>query len=280
MRRTALTIAGSDSGGGAGIQADLKTFQEHHVFGMSALTAVTAQNTRGVQGVFPVEVKGLEEQLRSIGDDMPVHAVKTGMLFDADRIKAVVNAIHRYEWSNIVVDPVMIAKGGDSLLSESAHEFLMKNLLPITDVITPNIPEAEVLTNMTIHTLADRKEAAIRLHKAGASHVVIKGGHDDGAENVIDLLYDGSAFTYFSLPRIQSENTHGTGCTFAAALASGLSHGSSVTEAVKKAKIFVQMAIQHTVPMGDGHGPTNHGAVRQYPEEAISVTEEVKIWDE
>ncbi|WP_026690081.1 bifunctional hydroxymethylpyrimidine kinase/phosphomethylpyrimidine kinase [Alteribacter aurantiacus] len=280
MIKTALTIAGSDSGGGAGIQADLKTFQEHGVFGMSALTAVTAQNTLGVQGVYPVEPEAVQEQLSSIGDDFNIGAVKTGMLFDRRRIEVVVSAIHKYQWTNVVVDPVMIAKGGDSLLNETAHQTLMDQLLPVTDVITPNIPEAEALTGLSIKTMSDRKEAAIQLHKAGAKNVVIKGGHDDSTRVVIDLLYDGERFIYFELPRIDSKDTHGTGCTFAASLTSELSLGSSIQDAVKKAKIFVHMAILKASSLGSGHGPTNHGALRAHPKESVQLLEEVKVWEE
>ncbi|WP_096435586.1 bifunctional hydroxymethylpyrimidine kinase/phosphomethylpyrimidine kinase [Alteribacter populi] len=280
MNKTALTIAGSDSGGGAGIQADLKTFQEHNVFGTSALTAITAQNTQGVQGVYPVEIDGLVKQLDAIGEDFPVHAVKTGMLFDENRIEVIVDAIKKYKWNNIVVDPVMIAKGGDSLLSEQAHQTIIDQLLPLSHVVTPNIPEAEVLTGKSIQTLADRKQAAYQLFELGVKNVVIKGGHDRSGKNAIDLLYDGSTFTYFELPRIESKNTHGTGCTFAAAIASELALGTSVVEAVKKAKTYIQMAIAYTVPIGTGHGPTHHGAVKQFPQEAFRLTEEVKQWEE
>ncbi|TMW73042.1 bifunctional hydroxymethylpyrimidine kinase/phosphomethylpyrimidine kinase [Alteribacter natronophilus] len=282
MQKTALTIAGSDSGGGAGIQADLKTFQEHLVFGTSALTAVTAQNTAGVQGVYPVETEGLKKQLESVGSDFQVDAVKTGMLFDAERIEAVVSAIRQYNWKNIVVDPVMIAKGGDKLLNDEAHTALIERLLPVTDVITPNIPEAEVLTGMEIRTLSERKKAAETLYKAGASNVVIKGGHAEssGSDSVIDLLFDGSTFTSFELPRIPSKNTHGTGCTFAAAITSRLALGHPVKEAVRHAKVYVQLAIKYTSPLGSGHGPTHHGAHRQFPDKGVELMEEVRQWED
>ncbi|PYZ97839.1 bifunctional hydroxymethylpyrimidine kinase/phosphomethylpyrimidine kinase [Alteribacter lacisalsi] len=282
MNRTALTIAGSDSGGGAGIQADLKTFQEHLVFGLSALTAVTAQNTEGVQGVYPVEIDGLQQQLDSVGSDFTIDAVKTGMLFDEARIETVVHAIKKFKWKNIIVDPVMIAKGGDHLLTEEAHTALLEQLLPVTDVITPNIPEAEVLTGKTIRTISDRKEAARILHNAGARYTVIKGGHADASDstNVIDMLFDGETFTFFELPRIDSKNTHGTGCTFAAAITAQVALGQTVTEAVKNAKVFVQMAIAHTTSLGNGFGPTHHGALRQFPNEAAVLAGEVRQWED
>ena len=174
----ALTIAGSDSGGGAGIQADLKTFQELKVFGMSALTAVTAQNTLGVQGVFPMEAEAVARQIQSLGEDIGVDALKTGMLFNAEIIETVAEKIKQFAWDKVVIDPVMIAKGGASLLQQEAVSALKDHLLPLCLVVTPNIPEAEVLTGMTIHSHDDKKEAARSIHALGAKNVVIKGGHE------------------------------------------------------------------------------------------------------
>ncbi|WP_027409142.1 bifunctional hydroxymethylpyrimidine kinase/phosphomethylpyrimidine kinase [Anoxybacteroides tepidamans] len=259
----ALTIAGSDSGGGAGIQADLKTFQELGVFGMSALTAVTAQNTLGVQGVYPMSVEAVEQQIESIGTDLGTDAVKTGMLFSADIIQAVAGKIKQFGWRQLVVDPVMIAKGGAPLLQEEAVSALKTHLLPLAMVVTPNIPEAEVLTGMTIRTLDDRREAAKRLHELGVQHVVIKGGHDDDGNEAVDLLYDGHEFSYFKSARVETRHTHGTGCTFAAAITAELAKGRSVQEAVETAKQFIQAAITHELGIGNGHGPTNHWAYRQ-----------------
>jgi hydroxymethylpyrimidine/phosphomethylpyrimidine kinase len=259
----ALTIAGSDSGGGAGIQADLKTFQELKVFGMSALTAVTAQNTLGVQGVYPLSVEAVKQQIESIGTDLGTDAVKTGMLFSSEIIQAVAEKIKQFGWKNIVVDPVMIAKGGAPLLQDEAVSALKNDLLPLATVITPNIPEAEVLTEMSIRTLEDRQKAAKRLHELGVKCVVIKGGHDEGESEAIDLLYDGEEFSYFKSKRVETKNTHGTGCTFAAAITAELAKGSNVKEAVQTAKDFIQAAIENELGIGHGHGPTNHWAYRE-----------------
>lgn len=258
----ALTIAGSDSGGGAGIQADLKTFQELDVFGMSAITAVTAQNTLGVHGVYPLSVEAVIKQIEAIGHDLGANAVKTGMLFSSEIIRAVSDCIKTYKWENVVVDPVMIAKGGASLLQDEAVFALKEHLLPLAMVITPNIPEAEVLAEMSIQSLDDRLEAAKRLHKLGVKHVVMKGGHSD-EEELIDILYDGEEFTYFNGKRMETKNTHGTGCTFAAALTAELAKGNSVKDAVKTAKQFIQAAIEDDLEIGGGHGPTNHWAYQR-----------------
>jgi hydroxymethylpyrimidine/phosphomethylpyrimidine kinase len=255
----ALTIAGSDSGGGAGIQADLKTFQELNVFGMSAITAVTAQNTLGVHGVYPLSVEAVVKQIEAIGTDLGANAVKTGMLFSSEIIQAVSECIVRFKWENIVVDPVMIAKGGASLLQNEAIAALKKHLLPLAMVITPNIPEAEVLADMSIHSIDDRLEAAKRLHQLGAKHVVMKGGHGM-EEELVDILYDGVEFTYFKGKRMETKNTHGTGCTFAAAVTAELAKGKSVKHAVETAKAFIQAAIEDDLEIGNGHGPTNHWA--------------------
>ncbi|MCP8969450.1 bifunctional hydroxymethylpyrimidine kinase/phosphomethylpyrimidine kinase [Ectobacillus ponti] len=259
MTYKALTIAGSDSGGGAGIQADLKTFQELDVFGMSAITAVTAQNTLGVQGVYPLPVEAIVQQIQSVGSDIGTDAVKTGMLFSSEIIAAVAEQIRRFGWKNIVVDPVMIAKGGAPLLQEEAVQALKEHLLPLAAVITPNIPEAEVLTGMQIESPADKQEAARRLFDTGVRHVVIKGGHDEGSQ-ASDLLYDGQHFQYFTSDRLPTKNTHGTGCTFAAAVTAELAKGKTAAEAVQTAKDFIQAAIADDLQIGGGHGPTNHWA--------------------
>jgi hydroxymethylpyrimidine/phosphomethylpyrimidine kinase len=258
----ALTIAGSDSGGGAGIQADLKTFQELGVYGMSAITAITAQNTLGVQGVHPIPVEMIIKQLQSIALDLQPQALKTGMLFSSELIEAVAGAIESYQWGKIVVDPVMVAKGGATLLQQEAIISIKRTLLPQATIATPNIPEAEVLTDMKIHTIEDRKEAAKILVDMGVSHVVIKGGH--GAEEMaVDLYYDGEQFEQLCTPRIQTKNTHGTGCTFSAAITAHLAKGDDVFEAVQKAKEFIHLAIKHDLEIGSGHGPTNHWAYRK-----------------
>ncbi|MBM7652892.1 bifunctional hydroxymethylpyrimidine kinase/phosphomethylpyrimidine kinase [Neobacillus cucumis] len=259
----ALTIAGSDSGGGAGIQADIKTFQELEVFGMSVITAVTAQNTLGVHGVYPMTPEAVVKQIQAIGEDIGTDALKTGMLFSSDIIEAVAEQIRKYNWKNLVVDPVMIAKGGASLLLQEAVFAMKTHLLPLAKLITPNIPEAEVLTGMTIISLEDKKEAARKLCALGVEAVVIKGGHDEDDAASTDLLYDGSEFYTFTNNRIPTKNTHGTGCTFSAALTAELAKGATVYDAVLTAKEFIQAAIEDGIEIGHGHGPTNHGALRK-----------------
>ena len=258
----ALTIAGSDSGGGAGIQADLKTFQELDVFGMTAITAVTAQNTLGVQGVYPMSIEAVVEQIRSIATDLSPDAVKTGMLFSSALIQVVSTEMKQANWEKIVVDPVMIAKGGAALLQEEAVDALKQYLIPLAYVITPNIPEAEVITGMKITTFEHRKKAAQLIYEIGAKHVVIKGGHDD-LEVVTDLLYDGEKFQEFHSQRAHTKHTHGTGCTFAAVITAELAKGNSVYDAVWIAKAYIQAAIWDELGIGAGHGPTNHWAYRK-----------------
>ncbi|MHA7967755.1 bifunctional hydroxymethylpyrimidine kinase/phosphomethylpyrimidine kinase [Paenibacillus sp. CAU 1782] len=258
----ALTIAGSDSGGGAGIQADLKTFQELGVYGMSALTAVTAQNTLGVHGVYPVDTAVVTAQLHAIGSDLPPDAVKTGMLFSHDRIEAVAEAISYCGWGKIVVDPVMIAKGGALLLQSQSLSSLKASLLPLAEAVTPNIPEAELLANMPIATMEDRKEASRRIAATGVRHVILKGGHSSDAGPVIDLLYDGVDFYELEGARIQTRHTHGTGCTFSAALTAGLAQGHDMLASALRAKAFIQAAIEDGLHLGAGHGPTNHFAYK------------------
>jgi hydroxymethylpyrimidine/phosphomethylpyrimidine kinase len=257
----ALTIAGSDSGGGAGIQADLKTFQELGVYGMSAVTAVTAQNTLGVHAVYPMTADAVAAQLDAIGADLPPDAVKTGMLVSASIIEAVADRIAAYGWSNLVIDPVMIAKGGSELLQREALRALTELLLPLSRVVTPNIPEAETLTGRPILTMADREEAARTLVRMGARSVVIKGGHDESTRDItVDLLYDGSTFRYWESRRVDTLHTHGTGCTYSAALAAGLASGLPLFEAADLAKAFIRAAIEDSLGLGSGHGPTNHFA--------------------
>jgi hydroxymethylpyrimidine/phosphomethylpyrimidine kinase len=266
----ALTIAGSDSGGGAGIQADLKTFQELGAYGMSAITAVTAQNTLGVQGVYPMEPAAVAAQLDSIGADLTPDAVKTGMLFSSDIIRVVADRIRKYDWRNLVIDPVMIAKGGSPLLQAEAVQSLIKELIPLAHITTPNIPEAELLTGLTIRTMKDREEAAKRICAMGSRFAVIKGGHDPEAnDRVVDLLYDGKSFLHMESKRIQTPNTHGTGCTYSAALAAELAAGRTAAEAVGTAKHFIQAAIEDQLGIGSGHGPTNHFAYQRRARGAI-----------
>ncbi|WP_408009354.1 bifunctional hydroxymethylpyrimidine kinase/phosphomethylpyrimidine kinase [Pseudalkalibacillus sp. A8] len=263
MTHKTLTIAGSDSGGGAGIQADLKTFQELGVYGMSVITAVTAQNTLGVQGVYPMSVEAIEEQINSIAEDLAPDALKTGMLFSADIIKKVGDLVEANSWNKLVVDPVMIAKGGSRLLQEEAVEAMKEHLLPHAYVITPNIPEAEVLTGMKIKTEDDQEAAAEALYQSGAQNVVIKGGHIEDESDAVDLLYDGEEFHEFKSPRIKTDHTHGTGCTFAAAITAELAKGYSVKDAIHTAKKFISAAIYNELRIGSGNGPTNHWAYKR-----------------
>lgn len=260
----ALTIAGSDSGGGAGIQADLKTFQELGVYGMSAITAVTVQNTLGVSGVYPLPPEAAAEQIAAVGEDLGVDALKTGMLFSADIIRAVAAEIRRFGWDRVVVDPVMIAKGGAELLLPEAVRALKEELLPLAMIVTPNIPEAEALAGMAIRSMEERKEAAWRIAGMGPKLVVIKGGHDQSSPGVaVDVLYDGCGFTELAGRRIETRHTHGTGCTFSAALTAGLAKGLPAAEAVRAAREFIQAAIEDSLELGQGHGPTNHWAYRR-----------------
>ena len=261
--KRALTVAGSDSGGGAGIQADLKTFQELHVYGMSALTAVTAQNTLRVQGIYPLTAEAVWQQIESVGSDIGVDALKTGMLFNAEIIETAASQIKRFDWKCVVVDPVMIAKGGASLLRDEAISAMIQYLIPLALVITPNLPEAEVLTGLSIQTQEDKEEAARALHAMGAKYVILKGGHDGKHDVVEDLLYDGQEYHYMRGKRIHTVRTHGTGCTFSAALTAELAKGYSVYEAAATAKQFIQAAVEEELWIGAGHGPTNHWAYQQ-----------------
>lgn len=268
--QVAMTIAGSDSGGGAGIQADLKTFQELGVFGTSAITAVTAQNTLGVQDVYPVQADVVIAQMKAVLDDFDVKACKTGMLFSAEIITAVASLLKEYPPIPLVIDPVMIAKGGHSLLQQQAIEALKEQLIPLATVITPNIPEAEVLTDMKICTDEEIQLAAEKLIQLGANAVVIKGGHRSDVLDAKDYYADadGQSFTV-TTPWIQTKDTHGTGCTFAAALTAFLARGYSLPDSVAEAKQFIQAAIENGLQLGSGHGPTNHWAYGQLKREML-----------
>jgi len=255
--KTALTIAGSDSGAGAGIQADLKTFAAHGVYGTSAIAAVTAQNTLGVTGFVTLPADIIIAQIEAVASDIGVDAAKTGMLASAAIVEAVAAAVEDLEIPRLVVDPVMIAKSGDRLLEEEAVAAIRTELLRRAFVVTPNAPEAEVLAGMAVKTTADAREAARRILKLGPSAVIVKGGHLEGDE-VVDLLYDGHEFTEFRGPRVDSRNSHGSGCTFAAALAANLALGRGLKEATGLAKEYVAGAIRHGLPIGHGHGPMDH----------------------
>jgi hydroxymethylpyrimidine/phosphomethylpyrimidine kinase len=254
---TALTIAGSDSGGGAGIQADLKTFAAHGVYGTSVLTAVTAQNTLRVTAVHVLPPEIVAAQIDAVASDIRVDAVKTGMLANARIIAAVAAQLAHWRLPQLVVDPVMVAKSGDRLLEPDAVEAIRAALLPLAAVVTPNRMEAEVLAGRPVETLADAREAARRIRGDGGVAVVIKGGHFDGPR-LTNLLYDGLDFVEYVTARVDSRHTHGTGCTFASALAAHLALGHSLVEAVDRATRYVAGAVAHGLPIGSGHGPVDH----------------------
>lgn len=258
MIARALTIAGSDSGGGAGIQADLKTFTAFGVYGMSALTAITAQNTVGVFGIEELPLAIIAGQLDAVLGDIGTDAAKTGMLSSAAIVRLVAGKVAEYAVPNLVVDPVMVAKSGDTLLSDDAQAALREALLPLALVTTPNIPEAEALTGITIAGIDDMRAAAVRLAERGVRWVVVKGGHLPDEQAAVDIVYDGRDFTELRSPRFPTKNTHGTGCTFAAAITAGLAQGRDPLDAIRRAKQYVSRAIETSLALGHGHGPTNH----------------------
>lgn len=255
-----ITIAGSDSGGGAGIQADLKTFQARGVFGMSIIVALTAQNTLGVQESMGVPLDFIDAQFKSISEDFNVLAVKTGMLFNKEYVENVASNLKKVNFGPLIVDPVMIAKGGHSLLDEEAIVAVQEELLPLAYLVTPNIPEAEVLTGVTINDLPSMKEAAQILRKFGAANVMIKGGHQEGDRAKDYILFDNGEELFLSSPRIDTENTHGTGDTLSSCIVAELAKGQTLESAIILAKRFIQGAIADGIHVGHGHGPTNHWA--------------------
>jgi hydroxymethylpyrimidine/phosphomethylpyrimidine kinase len=254
--RKALTIAGSDSGAGAGIQADLKTFAALGVYGTSALTAVTAQNTVGVTAIYALNPKMVAAQIDAVIADIGADALKTGMLANATIIETVAGRIQRHRLRNLVLDPVMVAKSGDLLLRKSAITALRSSLIPLAAVVTPNIPEAEALTGIRLEGTSEIEEAARRIVAMGARTVVIKGGHRKGP--AIDLFYDGKNFRELGAPRIHTRHTHGTGCTFSAAIAAYLARGEKIERAVLLAKKYITGAIASAFSVGSGHGPVHH----------------------
>jgi len=253
-----LSIAGSDSGGGAGIQADLKTITVLGGFGMSVITALTAQNTMGVQGIFDVPIPFIEQQFDSVAQDIGVDAAKTGMLANAAVVSAVAKKIRQYQIRKLVVDPVMVAKGGARLIADDARKCLISELLSLALVVTPNVPEAEILAEREIHSGDDMKKAARIIREMGVPNVIVKGGHLPGPAR--DILYDGRDFHEFISERIDTKDTHGTGCTFSAAIATALAKGKLLPEAVKEAKAYISEVIHYAWRVGQGHGPTNHAA--------------------
>ncbi|MCT4564338.1 MAG: bifunctional hydroxymethylpyrimidine kinase/phosphomethylpyrimidine kinase [Maledivibacter sp.] len=254
--KNCLTIAGSDSCGGAGIQADLKAFSALGTYGMSVITAVTAQNTKGVFDVQNISPKVIAGQIQAIFDDIHVSAVKIGMVSEIETIKTIAKTLKEYDLPPIVLDPVMISKSGYDLLNPEAKKTLIEVLLPMATLITPNLPEAEEILDCKIDNLEAMKEAAKKLHQLGPSYVLVKGGHL--SDDATDVLYDGNDFHLLKQTRIETKHTHGTGCTLSSAIAANLAKGLSIAEAVKKAKTYVTTAIKNGFSIGHGVGPTHH----------------------
>jgi hydroxymethylpyrimidine/phosphomethylpyrimidine kinase len=255
--KTALTIAGSDSGGGAGIQADLKTFAAHGVFGTSAITAVTAQNTRGVVRWQALPADLVTAQIEAVVGDIGADAVKIGMLATAAIVEAVAAAIRALDLPQVVVDPVMIAKGGDRLIDDDAVAAMRSELLPNAHVVTPNVPEAEVLAGMPVRSLDDMRQAGERILRLGPRVVLVKGGHLDGPDS-IDVACTAAGAFEIRRPRIETRHTHGTGCTLSSAVAANLARGLPDREAIEAAREYLDGAIRHAPGLGAGHGPLNH----------------------
>jgi hydroxymethylpyrimidine/phosphomethylpyrimidine kinase len=264
--RTALTIAGSDSSGGAGIQADLKTFAAFGLYGVSAITAVTAQNTNGIEATLALEADFVTAQIEAVAGDFSIDATKIGMLANAAIVEAVAAAIAELDLALVVVDPVLVSSSGERLLDEDGVRALCAELVPRARVVTPNIPEAEALSGCSIESMADVYEAARRIRDLGPGAVIITGGHGherglglraEGSE-VVDLLFDGHIFHELRAPRIESRHTHGTGCTFASAIAAGLALGRELPDAAARAQQYVAGAIAHAPGIGHGRGPLDH----------------------
>ncbi len=269
-----LTIAGSDSGGGAGIQADLKAITLLDGYGMSVLTALTAQNTVGVQAIHEVPPSFVEKQIDSVLSDIGADAIKTGMLANRKIVELVAKKIEQYGVELVVVDPVMVSKSGAPLLRKDAQKAVIKRLIPLATVVTPNLFEASVLTGRRVNSLEEMRKAAVQIWELGAKNVVLKGGHLKG--KAIDILFDGENYAEIEGPRIKTKHTHGTGCTFASAIATLLAKGESVPEAVRKAKIFITMAIRSGLSLGKGIGPTNPSAHALKEMERYRVIQELK----
>jgi hydroxymethylpyrimidine/phosphomethylpyrimidine kinase len=252
----ALTIAGSDSGGGAGIQADIKTFSAIGVYGASVITSITAQNTVSVTAIQNIDVSVIEKQIDAVMSDIGAHAVKTGMLSTAEIIDVVSRGVSRFKIRKLVIDPVMIAKSGDKLLQDNAVQALIDQLIPQAQIVTPNIPEAEVLTGEKITSSEDMERACRRILEMGCKTVVVKGGHLQ--KDAEDVFFDGKKFYHMKTKRIRSKNTHGTGCTFSAAITAYLAKGKTTVEAVALAKKYITTAIERSYSIGKGHGPVHH----------------------
>ena len=257
----ALTIAGSDPSGGAGIQADLKTFAAHDVYGASAMTAITVQSTRGVESVTPLAADLVAAQIEAVAADLAIDATKIGMLANAAIVEAVAAAIRELELPLVVLDPVLVSSSGAPLLDEDGVRMLCSELLRLARVVTPNIPEAAKLSGRAVSSLAGARDAAKRLHDMGASAVIVTGGHaawDGNAPEVVDVLFDGHAFYELRAPRVAGREVHGTGCTFASAVAAGLACGITLPEAAARAQQYVAGAIAHAPAIGHGKAPLNH----------------------
>ena len=255
----ALSIAGSDSGGGAGIQADIKSIQANGVFATTVVTAITAQNTREVTAAKDLSPSLIEAQFRAVWDDIHVHAVKTGMLSSSQIIATVARLLRKHAGDvPVVVDPVMMSKSGFQLLRDDAVESLVEEMLPLATVVTPNAHEAARLSGMEVKTAESARAAARKIHELGPQYVIVKGGHLEGEDRAIDFLFDGQSMHTFVVPRIDTKNTHGTGCTYASAIAANLAKGYPVVKAVERAKRYVTTAIENGLPIGSGRGPTHH----------------------
>ncbi len=254
----ALTIAGSDSGGGAGIQADLKTFTALGVYGASVITSVTAQNTEAFLGAHDLPSKFVELQIDAVINDIGIQAVKTGMLSSRAIVLSIVKKIKEHGISKLVVDPVMKSKSGDILLEEEATKVLIDELLELTYLLTPNVPEAEIISGVKIKSIDDMKKAAVKIKSLGPDFVLVKGGHVKSVDDATDLLYDGGDFHELKASRIDTNNTHGTGCTYSAAICAYLAKGLEPIEAVRKAKSYLTSAIKSSFNLGRGQGPLNH----------------------
>ena len=259
--KTVLTIAGSDPSGGAGIQADLKTFSGLNVYGMAVIAAMTAQNTRGVSAVNEVAPDFVAQQLDAIFTDIRPDAVKTGMLLTGSVIETVARQLEQYKVEKLVVDPVMVSSSGTALMQPEAAAVLRRSLLPLALLITPNINEAAALTGKTIHTIPEMMDAAVQIHAMGPKHVLIKGGHSEDAE-AVDVLFDGREFSKFQASRIPTPNTHGTGCVFSAAITAYLALGEPINEAVRLGKELVTNAIKNALQIGHGAGPCDPLSLR------------------
>ncbi|MDR1376967.1 MAG: bifunctional hydroxymethylpyrimidine kinase/phosphomethylpyrimidine kinase [Synergistaceae bacterium] len=254
-----LSIAGSDCSGGAGIQADLKTFSAHGVFGMSAVVSVVAENTCRVIDIQDVTPDMIEKQIDAVFEDIEVDAVKVGMLSSVACMEAVAGKLRQYKPQNVVIDPVMYAKNGSPLMDPHAIDALIAAIIPLADVLTPNIPEAEKIAGMTIENIEAMEEAAKRIRGMGCENVLVKGGHAvTDLSKAVDVLFDGKEFRRFEAPRVDTKNTHGTGCTYSSAIASNLALGQDMRQAVAKSKEYVTAAILHSLPIGKGHGPVHH----------------------